>query len=163
MCVLTRSVVSHSCDPVDCSPPGSSVRGSLQTRTLEWVAIPFIQGILPTQGLNPRLLQWQVDSLPLSHREVLLSPFFKSLLCARISLGWIKQKTFLRFRPKPMRCKDRELKTCRARLKTPSPARDQEDIDSRARQPHVSCPAQGLEPRPRLSQTALELCGTPLG
>ena len=27
------------CNPVDCSPPGSSVRGILQTRMLEWVAI----------------------------------------------------------------------------------------------------------------------------
>ena len=29
------------CDPMDCSPPGSSVHGSLQARILEWVAIPF--------------------------------------------------------------------------------------------------------------------------
>ena len=29
------------CDPVDCSPPGSSVHGILQARTLEWVAISF--------------------------------------------------------------------------------------------------------------------------
>ena len=29
------------CDPVDCSPPGSSVCGILQARILEWVAMPF--------------------------------------------------------------------------------------------------------------------------
>ena len=29
------------CDPMDCSPPGSSVPGILQARTLEWVAISF--------------------------------------------------------------------------------------------------------------------------
>ena len=29
------------CDPMDCSPPGSSVHGISQTRTLEWVAISF--------------------------------------------------------------------------------------------------------------------------
>ena len=29
------------CDPVDGSPPGSSILGILQTRTLEWVAISF--------------------------------------------------------------------------------------------------------------------------
>ena len=29
------------CDPVDCSPPGSSVHGIFQARILEWVAIPF--------------------------------------------------------------------------------------------------------------------------
>ena len=32
------------CDPMDCSPPGSCVRGSLQARILEWVAIPFSEG-----------------------------------------------------------------------------------------------------------------------
>ena len=29
------------CDPMDCSLPGFSVHGILQTRTLEWVAISF--------------------------------------------------------------------------------------------------------------------------
>ena len=28
------------CDPMDCSPPGSSLQGILQTRILEWVAMP---------------------------------------------------------------------------------------------------------------------------
>ena len=28
------------CDPMDCSPPGSSVYGILQARILEWVAMP---------------------------------------------------------------------------------------------------------------------------
>ena len=32
-------IVSDSCDPVDCSLPGSSVRGISQARILEWVAI----------------------------------------------------------------------------------------------------------------------------
>ena len=31
------------CNPVDCSPPGSSVQGILQARILEWVAISFIE------------------------------------------------------------------------------------------------------------------------
>ena len=29
------------CDPIDGSPPGSSVPGILQARTLDWVAISF--------------------------------------------------------------------------------------------------------------------------
>jgi len=29
------------CNPMDCSPPGSSVHGILQARILKWVAIPF--------------------------------------------------------------------------------------------------------------------------
>ena len=32
------------CDPMDCSPPGSSVHGILQARILEWVAVPFSRG-----------------------------------------------------------------------------------------------------------------------
>ena len=32
------------CDPMDSSPPGSSVRGILQARILEWVTIPFSRG-----------------------------------------------------------------------------------------------------------------------
>ena len=32
------------CNPVDCSPPGSSVHGILQARILEWVAIFFSRG-----------------------------------------------------------------------------------------------------------------------
>ena len=29
------------CDPIDSSPPGSTIPGILQARTLEWVAISF--------------------------------------------------------------------------------------------------------------------------
>ena len=53
---------------MDCSPPGSSVRGILQARILEWVAMSS-GGIFPTQRSNLRLLyllQWQTDSLPLA-------------------------------------------------------------------------------------------------
>ena len=32
------------CDPVDCSPPSSSIHGILQARILEWVAISFSRG-----------------------------------------------------------------------------------------------------------------------
>ena len=32
------------CDPMDYSPPGSSVHGILQTRILEWVAMPSSRG-----------------------------------------------------------------------------------------------------------------------
>ena len=43
VCVL----VALSCmtlQPMDCSPPGSSVHGILQTRILDWIAIPFSRG-----------------------------------------------------------------------------------------------------------------------
>ena len=41
-------IVTQSCcalrDPMDCSPPGSSVCGIFQARILEWVAMPFPRG-----------------------------------------------------------------------------------------------------------------------
>ena len=52
-----------SCDPLDCSLPGSSVRGILQARILQWVAIPF-SGDLPNPEMEPRSPTLQVDSLP---------------------------------------------------------------------------------------------------
>ena len=39
------------CDPMDCSPPGSSVHGLLQAGTLEWVAMPFSRVIFLTQNI----------------------------------------------------------------------------------------------------------------
>ena len=44
------------CDPMDCSPSGSSVHGILQARILEWVAISSSRGMFPTQGSNQHLL-----------------------------------------------------------------------------------------------------------
>ena len=32
------------CDPMGCSPPGSSVHGAFQAKILGWVAIPFSRG-----------------------------------------------------------------------------------------------------------------------
>ena len=66
-CCLVAQLCPTLCNTMDCSPPGSSVRGVSRARILEWVAISFSMG-LPTQGLNPRLWHWQVDSLPLSHQ-----------------------------------------------------------------------------------------------
>ena len=43
MCVLS-CFVSNSLRPMDCSPPGSSVHGILQARTLEWAAISSSRG-----------------------------------------------------------------------------------------------------------------------
>ena len=38
---FSHQVTSDSCNPMDYSPPSSSVHGILQERILEWVAIPF--------------------------------------------------------------------------------------------------------------------------
>ena len=39
--VLVTQSCPTLCEPMDCSPPGSSVHEILQTRILEWVAVPF--------------------------------------------------------------------------------------------------------------------------
>ena len=49
-------------NPMNGSPPGSSVHGILQARILEWVAISFCKGS-SWPGTEPGLLHWQVDCL----------------------------------------------------------------------------------------------------
>ena len=49
------------CNPVDCSLPGSSIHGILQSRVLEWVASP---GDLPYPGMEPGSPALQADALP---------------------------------------------------------------------------------------------------
>ena len=51
---------------MDCSPPGSSVHGISQARTLKWIAIPSPGG-LPNPGIKSEYPALQTDSLPLSH------------------------------------------------------------------------------------------------
>ena len=58
--------MSDSCDPMDCSLPGSSVHKILQETLLE-CCHSLLQGKFPTKRLNPHLLcllHWQVGSLP---------------------------------------------------------------------------------------------------
>ena len=53
------------CNPMDCSPPGSSVSGIFQARILQ---LPFpAPGDLPDPGTEPCHLYWQADSLPLNY------------------------------------------------------------------------------------------------
>ena len=44
VCMLVTQLCPTLCDPMDCSPPSSSVHGILQARILGWVAIPFSKG-----------------------------------------------------------------------------------------------------------------------
>ena len=53
------------CNPIDGSPPGSSVLGTLQARTLEWVAISFCNACMHAKSLQlyPTLCD-PIDSSP---------------------------------------------------------------------------------------------------
>ena len=59
MKLKSESEVAQSCptlsDPMDCSPPGSSVHGVLQARVLEWVAIAFSDVLSTTRVLHPEV------------------------------------------------------------------------------------------------------------
>ena len=65
------SLFSHVrlfCDPMDCSLLGSSVHGDSRSKNPEVGGDALLQGIFPTQRLNPHflcLLHWQASSLPL--------------------------------------------------------------------------------------------------
>ena len=41
VCAKSLQLSLTLCNPIDCSPPGSSVHGILQARILEWVDMPF--------------------------------------------------------------------------------------------------------------------------
>ena len=52
---------------MDCSPPSSSTPWNFPGKNTGVCCHCLLQGIFPTQGLNPHLLRWQADSLPLYH------------------------------------------------------------------------------------------------
>ena len=59
LCVHVKSLQSclTLCNPLDCNPLGSSVRGIFQARILEWVAIPSSRD-LPNPGIKPASLMF---------------------------------------------------------------------------------------------------------
>ena len=71
------------CEPVDCSPPGSSpVRGILQARILEWVAITCLRGSSwPSDRNHVSCFQHlQAGSLPLATPGGPIYCYFKGYL-----------------------------------------------------------------------------------
>ena len=71
MCTCAKSFQSCTtlCDPVDCSPPGSSVHGDSPGNNTGVGGCALLQGIFPTQGSNLHLwhlLHRQGGSLPLA-------------------------------------------------------------------------------------------------
>ena len=95
LCACTLSCPSL-CDPLDCSPAGSTVHGIFQARALELGCRFLLQQIFSTQGSNPhllRLLHWQADSLPLCHLR---------LSALQIGQGYMQRNYFyVPFLPNP--------------------------------------------------------------
>ena len=55
-CVLSLQLCPTLCDPMNCSPPDSSVYGISQARILEWFAISFSRG--SSQPMNQTWVSW---------------------------------------------------------------------------------------------------------
>ena len=68
------------CDPIDGSPPGSSVPGILQARTLEWVAISFSNA-----------WKWKVKVKLLSCVRLFMTPWTAAYQ-APLSMGFSRQE-----------------------------------------------------------------------
>ena len=66
--VLATQSCPPLCDPMDCSPPGSSVHGDSPSRNTGVGSHAFLQGILPTQGSNPGLPDCRQILYCLSHQ-----------------------------------------------------------------------------------------------
>ena len=68
MKVKSESEVAQSCptlrNPMDCSPPGSSIHGIFQARVLEWVAIAnqsILKEISPEYSLGGLMLKLKLQ------------------------------------------------------------------------------------------------------
>ena len=65
---LVAQLCPTLCDPMDCSPPGSSVRGDSPGKNAGVGSLSLLQGIFPTQGSNPVLLHWRQILYQLSYQ-----------------------------------------------------------------------------------------------
>ena len=72
------------CNPIDSSPPGSSVPGILQARTLEWVAISFSNA-----------WKWELKGKLLSHVWLFMTPWTAAYQ-APLSMGFSRQEYWSR-------------------------------------------------------------------
>ena len=78
--LLLRQSCLTLCDPIDSSPPGSSITGILQARTLEWVAISFSS-----------TWKWKMKVKSLSHIRLLATPWIAAYQ-APPSMGFCRQE-----------------------------------------------------------------------
>ena len=85
------------CDPMDYSPPGSSVYGIFQARILEWVAISFSRGSSQPMDWTciycifwtSQVAQWQRTHLPMQEMWVLLFILILPNLKKELYYRWV--------------------------------------------------------------------------
>ena len=76
VCVYAKLLQSclTLCDPMDCRPPGSSVHGILQTRIMEWVAMPSSRDVIIQYMFN-FIRHYQTFTIFISCTQVMRTPF----------------------------------------------------------------------------------------
>ena len=76
--IITQSCPTL-CDPMHCSPPGSSVYGIVQSRILDWIAIPFSRGS-----------SWPRDRTCISWASCMVGGFFTFWVTGEVQevAGW---------------------------------------------------------------------------
>ena len=89
MLYLFAQVCPTLCNPMDCNLPASSVHGILQTRILEWVAMPSSRGSgglgrSPIHRLSPGLLHCRQILYHLSHHGSPI-PCKKVQICVQLN------------------------------------------------------------------------------
>ena len=79
------------CDPMDCSPPGSSVHGVLQARILEWIIMPSSR-----EGSQPRDRTHIFMSPALAARFFTISTTWEATHCppSPFNLVWLNLHQF---------------------------------------------------------------------
>ena len=100
-CIILLHTQSISCvwlcDPLNCIPPSSSLRGISQARILEWIAISFSRG-----SSHPRDEGWvsYIDRQILYHWNTRKAPLFaNSLSSLHFKLQIIERCYFLLWKP----------------------------------------------------------------
>ena len=67
MKVRNESEVAQSCptpsNPMDCSPPDSSIHGTFQARVLEWGAIAFSSMDMSLSKFREKMKEWEPSML----------------------------------------------------------------------------------------------------
>ena len=97
--VLDAQSCPALCNPMDCSPPGSSVQGILQVRILEWVAIASSRG----------------SSRPRDQTQV-------SCIAGRFFTVWVTREA-------PLKCQGQEEKATEVRMLECSSTRESSAVE----------------------------------
>ena len=98
VCLVPQSCLTL-CDPMDCSPPGSSVHGDSPGKNTGVGCHALLQGIFPTQGLNSGLPHCRWDTSNTHTNRVIREALVIQLYNKFIIVKYILLERFYAFLP----------------------------------------------------------------